>query len=162
MIDRNSTATKGFSGINRLDFPHAKGSYLLVLWLAEPRTLQIGSLGELAFSAGYYLYVGSARGAGGLAARLKYHLTSTQRHWHIDSLRAAAHIQEIWLRTAEQHHECQWATLLADLPQLTRPYRGFGSSDCHCFSHLFYCSSAEALSDVRDVALKLGLARFPL
>lgn len=134
-------------------FPSAKGNYILVLWLAEQQSLRVGKLGEFAFQAGYYLYVGSAWGVGGLAARLKHHLKPQKLHWHIDYLRSVAQLQEIWFTLEEQNsewdNECRWAAELAGLSQLSRPYRGFGSSDCRCVAHLFYCPSAEALSLVR-------------
>ncbi len=143
-------------------FPRAKGSYILVLWLAAPQVLRVGKLGEFAFQAGYYLYVGSACGAGGLAGRLKHHLKPQKLHWHIDYLRSVAQLQEIWFtedrqhnesnndwQQSEWHSECQWAAELAKLNQLSCPYRGFGSSDCRCVAHLFYCPSADALSLVR-------------
>lgn len=121
---------------------------MLVLFLNKSQTLAVGRLGELVFQAGYYLYVGNAFGSGGLAGRLRHHLTSPKRHWHIDSLRAVAQLQGVWLREGSQIRECQWAAELAKLPHLIRPHRGFGSSDCGCPSHLFYCSDREALSTV--------------
>ena len=37
--------------------------------------------------AGDYLYIGSARGAGGIAARLSRHFKAEKKaHWHIDQL----------------------------------------------------------------------------
>lgn len=128
--------------------PRAKGSYVLVLWLAESRTIKVGKLGQFDFRTGYYLYVGSAFGAGGLAGRLKHHLNPRKLHWHIDYLRAIAELQEIWFTAEEQRRECQWAAELAKLPQCSRPYPGFGSTDCRCVSHLFYCSAEQAVSEI--------------
>lgn len=145
---------------NNAPLPRAKGCYILVLFLAQPQTLQVGKLGELTFAAGYYLYVGSAFGSGGLAARLKHHLSSAKLHWHIDTLRAVAALQEIWFSVADDPCECQWAARLADLPQLTRPYPGFGSSDCRCVSHLFYCPTPQAFSLVQRTVKRNGLQKF--
>lgn len=132
-----------------IPLPRTKGCYVLVLWLGEPQQVEVGKLGKLAFQAGYYLYVGSAFGAGGIAGRLKHHLNPQKRHWHVDWLRSMAKLQEVWYREAKWSGECQWATELSKLPHLTRPYPGFGASDCRCSSHLFYCPSAAALSVVR-------------
>lgn len=133
---------------NEFHFRSSKGSYVLMLWLAEPRTIGVGKLGECAFQAGYYFYVGSALGAGGLAGRLKHHCNPRKLHWHVDYLRSIAELQEIWFTADEQRRECQVVAELARLPQLTRPFPGFGSSDCRCLSHLFYCPSVAGLSVV--------------
>lgn len=128
--------------------PRDKGSYLLVLWLAESRTLSVGKLGQFDFQAGYYLYVGSAFGAGGLGGRLKHHLNPKKIHWHIDYLRAIAELREVWFIAEEQRRECHWAATLAQLPLCSRPYSGFGSTDCRCVSHLFYCPAEQAVSAI--------------
>ena len=59
------------------------GSYLLLLHLPRAMKAWIGSLAEIPFSAGYYLYVGTARRA--LTKRLERHLRKkTTLHWHIE------------------------------------------------------------------------------
>ncbi|MBL8145099.1 MAG: DUF123 domain-containing protein, partial [Anaerolineae bacterium] len=71
--------------MNELPFPAAPGDYILWLALREPAELTIGQLAAYYFPAGVYAYVGSARGAGGLAGRLKHHQSPVLRpHWHID------------------------------------------------------------------------------
>jgi len=39
-----------------------KGSYILVIFLSKDVKIEIGALGALSFSKGYYLHVGSAMG----------------------------------------------------------------------------------------------------
>jgi Uri superfamily endonuclease len=122
----------------------AKGSYLLILHLtADVPHLQIGRLGCFDFAAGYYLYVGSAFGSGGLSARLAYHQRRTKPHphWHLDYLRPHAHLLEAWTVAGGPALECTWCTILSNLPEVTIPVRGFGSSDTHCASHLFYSAT---------------------
>jgi Uri superfamily endonuclease len=136
-------------GLSRLALPHVKGCYLLVLCLSTAQQIRVGKLGELTFQAGFYLYVGSALGAGGIAGRLKHHLTSQKRHWHIDFLKSKAVLQEIWYRGTEWGGECQWATELSKFSQLSCPHVGFGASDCRCVAHLFYCPEPTALLSVR-------------
>jgi Uri superfamily endonuclease len=67
---------------------------VLVLRLDTPQTIAIGRLGSIDFPVGWYLYVGSAHGPGGLHARLARHrrrLGGTKRaHWHVDYLREHA------------------------------------------------------------------------
>ena len=74
-----------------MDLPEAKGTYVLVAFVAQMKRLEIGHLGAYDIVPGYYAYVGSAFGAGGLRARIGHHLESTASpHWHIDYLLGVA------------------------------------------------------------------------
>jgi Domain of unknown function DUF123 len=65
------------------------GTYVLVLSSRSTDLIQIGRLGALQLQSGFYVYVGSALGPGGVRARLAHHLKLSRRpHWHIDYLRA--------------------------------------------------------------------------
>lgn len=122
-----------------------KGSYLLVLQLVQPVAgLQVGRLGRFDFAPGYYLYVGSAFGSGGLEARLAYHRRRQKDHphWHLDYLRAHARLREAWTVAGPAHLECVWCRQLAEAPGVSRPVPGFGSRDTGCPSHLFYLPRA--------------------
>ncbi|MCG8351969.1 MAG: GIY-YIG nuclease family protein [Chloroflexales bacterium] len=121
-----------------------KGTYLLVLHLATNlQQLSIGRLGVFDFAAGYYLYVGSAFGSGGLAARLAYHQRSekTHPHWHIDYLRPYLQLIEAWTIGGTEPIECFWCTKLTQIIDLQAPIRKFGSRDTNCYSHLFYSTT---------------------
>lgn len=127
--------------------PRAPGTYVLWLPLATLTTLTIGRLGRFEFPAGCYAYVGSAQGAGGLAGRLKHHLAQAARpHWHIDYLRAAAPVAEIWCCAGSEAREHDWAGALHQLPgaQIIAPR--FGASDCRCPSHLLYFGAMPELA----------------
>lgn len=114
-----------------------KGTYILILHLSKPAHLTIGKLGVFDFPNGYYAYVGSAFGAGGLRGRLKHHLSPAAKpHWHIDYLRQGATILEVWYITSETRHEHQWTDALHSLPDATIPAPRFGASDCKCAAHL--------------------------
>jgi len=117
-----------------------RGTYALLLHLDTPQTLQIGALGMLAFPSGWYLYVGSAHGPGGLTARLARHRRRAGKrfHWHIDYVRAVTRLAEVWIRSENGHQECAWATATAALPGARIIAPRFGASDCHCPSHLFH------------------------
>lgn len=113
------------------------GTYLLLLRLEKDIEIEIGRLGSLFFLRGYYLYVGSARGPGGLRARLAHHRQKAKHpRWHIDYLRGHANLIEIWAVESNERLECLWAQQLAQLSP-AQPIREFGSSDCRCPSHLF-------------------------
>ena len=115
------------------------GTYVLVTHLRRRQVIDVGRLGTYPFRRGYYLYVGSAFGPGGLDARIRRHLKDTQKsHWHIDYLDAVAPIVDVWFSTHHERLECPWAAILEGVPALEQPVRGFGASDCACRSHLFY------------------------
>jgi len=93
-----------------MDLPEAKGTYILIASVAQMKRLEIGRLGAYDIVPGFYAYVGSALGAGGLRARLGHHLESTASpHWHIDYLLGVAEPVEAWYTTANQKLEHQWA-----------------------------------------------------
>ncbi len=116
-----------------------KGTYQLVLNLDEEKVIDIGSFGRFRFQRGYYIYIGSAQGSGGLKDRLNHHLNITNKpHWHIDYLRRFAEVQEIWITESEENFEHEWAELMLEMPGGLFFINGFGSSDCACISHLFY------------------------
>lgn len=118
-----------------------KGSYLLIMRLdRELADLEVGRLGRFTFAAGFYLYIGSAFGAGGVRARLAHH---ARRHkprprWHIDYLRAHAALVETWSLVSEARLEQPLAAVLRAAPGLSAPVGRFGASDARSGSHLFY------------------------
>jgi Uri superfamily endonuclease len=118
----------------------AGGTYALLLRMDAPQTVRVGALGTFEFPPGWYLYVGSAHGPGGLAARTAYHQRTDKKrfHWHIDYLRAVAALAEVWSHTGPERLECPWAAAAAALPGATIVAPRFGASDCRCPSHLFY------------------------
>ena len=117
----------------------SKGTYVLILHLKKRTKLKIGKLGCFDFKRGYYAYVGSAFGPGGLASRLKHHCTlSTNPHWHIDYLSNTAPVIETWVHAGLTGYEHEWAGNMYRLKSSSCPIKGFGSSDCGCQAHLFY------------------------
>lgn len=126
-----------------------KGSYILILQLEHPLVgLEVGRLGQIDFAAGFYLYVGSAFGPGGLEARLAYHLRrhKARPHWHIDYLRAKARLREAWTVAGPGRIECVWCKSLRENPTVSAPAPGFGASDTGCTSHLFFLPHAPRTS----------------
>jgi Uri superfamily endonuclease len=127
------------------------GIYALALRIDVSNTIQIGRLGNFTFSTGDYLYLGSARGPGGIAARIRRHLrddSETQRHWHIDWLWEIAHPTGLIWSHAINTRECEWAIILK--PFVSRGPSRFGASDCRCEGHLLRLkTSAELQHAVR-------------
>jgi Uri superfamily endonuclease len=134
----------------------AKGTYLLIMQLAQESCLTVGSLKTCRFPAGCLIYVGSALGPGGLRARLRHHLRPARRlHWHLDYLRSAAKVTAIVFAADGSRREHGWARVLAGLAQASIPVPGFGASDCACSAHLFHLS---ALPDVDFLLNQLCLS----
>lgn len=119
--------------------PRAPGVYALLLFLREPATVRVrGSSWRL--EPGCYVYVGSARGPGGLWARIARHAASEKRvKWHVDQLTCGAAELACVVYSETTVREC---VLVPHLEQLgfEHPVAGFGSSDCgSCLSHLLRC-----------------------
>lgn len=115
------------------------GTYALILRATSRQTAQVGQLGRLAMQPGFYVYVGSALGSGGLKARVGHHLRPVKRpHWHIDYLRRETECVAIWYAYGTVRQECVWADAFSSLRGSTIPLPGFGSSDCRCSAHLYF------------------------
>ena len=118
------------------------GTYTLILSSSVGKPVNIGKLGTLLLKPGFYVYVGSAFGPGGLTARTNHHLRYSRRpHWHIDYLVPALRLYEIWYTHDSARREHQWAEIHANSREALIPLPGFGSSDCSCRSHLFFYPS---------------------
>ena len=115
------------------------GTYALVLAAKKRQTISVGRLGIFEVGPGFYMYVGSALGPGGLAARIGRHARQEKTlRWHVDYLRAVTALVEVWFSPGRRRKECSWARRLARMPGAGIPMPGFGASDCGCRSHLFY------------------------
>jgi Uri superfamily endonuclease len=112
------------------------GAYVLVIDLAETVAFETAVTGAVMLPAGRYGYCGSARGAGGIGARVRRHLRRDKTiHWHVDRLTAVG--QVIAVHAAPGGLECDLLRRLLAVPGVTIPAAGFGSSDCRrCPAHL--------------------------
>ena len=127
------------------DLPAAPGSYLVLAYLAAPLPLS-GRLAGHVLPAGWHVYAGSARGPGGLRARLGRHLQREKRpRWHIDQLTTRADaLCALPFPDAPDAPAPTECTLIANLLEsgaFAPPVPGFGSSDCRaCPAHLLVYS----------------------
>jgi len=114
----------------------AKGAYALMVRLDAP--IEIGMRrAELArLSPGWFVYCGSAKGPGGLRARLRRHFRRDKAlHWHVDQLTAVA--AQTSAVPVEGGDECELVAALLESPRFEIAFAGFGSTDCRmCDSHL--------------------------
>ncbi|MBI5878890.1 MAG: GIY-YIG nuclease family protein [Chloroflexi bacterium] len=117
----------------------APGTYALLIRLPRRIRLAIGALGVHDFPPGWYVYVGSALGPGGLRARVARHLRADKHpHWHIDRLLAAGQVRGLWLAPGPERRECDLAQALMRANDSRIPVAGFGAGDCDCTSHLLW------------------------
>ena len=139
-----------------VDLPATPGSYVLVLRLEHPVMLTVGRMGCFPLLPNDYLYVGSARTRGGIAARVGRHLkpaSEKRARWHIDHLTAIAPIVAV---LAEPHskwerRECQWVATLLSQNGVGRPIPRFGSSDCNCRTHLLRWPEPVRMDELVDL-----------
>jgi Uri superfamily endonuclease len=115
------------------ELPSVPGAYVLLLELSALLPIRLPGRPVAALGAGRYLYCGSARGPGGIRARVGRHMRRDKVvRWHIDQLTAAGNVRGVWVFPGG--NEC---ALVASLGSLPMPIPGFGSSDCRtCASHL--------------------------
>ncbi|MGA2660124.1 MAG: GIY-YIG nuclease family protein [Verrucomicrobiota bacterium] len=141
-----------------MDLPEDKGTYILIAQVLQMKRLEIGSLGQFDIVPGFYAYVGSGFGSGGLRGRIYHHLASTaEPHWHIDYLLRVATPVEAWFSTANSKLERRWAELLENAPGFCVPIPRFGSSDYHRSraSHLFYSKRRPSFRWFREQMLEV-------
>ena len=136
-----------------------QGLYVLLLRVEKEITVTIGALGTWVLAPGYYCYIGSAMGSGGIAARVHRHFRRTTNddgksrpkrlHWHIDYVLEKATIvsavpfpqcpsgtREPW--NSGMRAECALAEHIHAAFKASIPIPGFGASDCRCSSHFFH------------------------
>ncbi|WP_135826212.1 GIY-YIG nuclease family protein [Halorussus ruber] len=125
----------------------AKGTYTLLIELADPATVEFGAAGERDLSSGWYAYTGSAFGTGGFS-RVERHreLAAGERdarHWHVDYLlgHPASRVVEV-VKSADEDVECEVGREIAEVAESVG---GLGASDCDCDSHLKFSDEREAL-----------------
>ncbi len=121
--------------------------YFVIFKLDGNKKIRVGKLGEIEFREGYYVYVGSAKK--GFSKRVKRHFSKDKKlHWHVDYLSIEARALEAFRCRADEH------TLAELAGRFMEGIKGFGSSDCKCYSHLFY--SPEYPGECIEEAKKLN------
>ena len=127
------------------------GTYALIFSASSFRQIEIGKLGTIDLIPGFYIYVGSAFGSGGLKARIDHHRKRSGRpHWHLDYLGPFVNLIEIWYTYDPVHREHQWARIISSTRGTSVPLDGFGSSDCRCRAHLFFRHTKPSIQTFRQ------------
>ncbi len=108
------------------------GVYMLEMVLRERLAICVGSLGEIVFEAGEYVYVGSAKKC--LEARVGRHMRGEKKlKWHVDYLSSRVRATRAFVWPWSEGLECRLAGELAKGGSIVE---GFGASDCDCKGHL--------------------------
>ncbi len=116
------------------------GTYALILQSRQETKVQIGRWRQIDVEQGYYVYVGSAFGPGGVRSRVARHYRSDKPlRWHIDYLREHLMPLAAWYSHEPDRLEHRWAHVFSTMGDMV-PIEGFGCSDCKCHTHLFRTS----------------------
>ncbi len=125
--------------MRKYNIDNEPGTYAILLKNKVRKNIRVGKLGIYTFAPGYYVYLGSALGPGGLQGRLNRHIRrEKKKHWHIDYIRSRMKLLEIWYAVQNKNSECLWALKLKMLNIASKDIIRFGSSDCRCNSHLIF------------------------
>ncbi|PLR98899.1 GIY-YIG nuclease family protein [Bacillus sp. T33-2] len=110
--------------------------YTIYLDLKHNSTVSVGRLGTFFFEKGTYIYVGSAKK--NIKARVNRHRKLEKpKRWHIDYLRQYGEVTKI-ITYEHTDGESALAEKIRKKTGGINPVKGFGSSDCKCFSHLIF------------------------
>lgn len=133
------------------------GTYALILRATEQAIVPVNRSGTLLVHVreGFYVYIGSACGSGGLPARLGHHARPALNPvWHVDRLKVAAPLQEAWYSFHDRgiRRECMWSAAVGAMPGATVPLNGVGNTDCRiCPAHLYFFEVRPSLSTFRTI-----------
>jgi len=138
-------------------FPSVKGVYCVMALLRERRRIKVGSLGELDFTPGVYVYVGSAMG--GVEQRVDRHRRKQKKlRWHVDYLmEEAEYIGSVAVPSGSKDLECTLAQAIQTCEGVVGAIPGFGCSDCDCGSHLVYFGEADQEWVAEAITMRLSM-----
>ena len=127
-----------------------KGTYCLCIENHSDQVIKVGALGEIDFTKGTYVYIGSALNS--LIPRLKRHQRTSIGeqnviHWHIDYLLNNEEVELTAIYTIESGEplECRIAKRVA---RHGTPVPRFGCSDCKCSSHLYKVDDLDFITEI--------------
>lgn len=136
-----------------------KGSYILILENDGVCDIRVGGLGVLKFDRGFYAYIGSMFGSGGLEARIRRYFVGGRKHWHIDYILDHMRIVEVFVLP-----EKDYESLVANVAVKRFNYvKDFGCSDKkNDISHLLYFREEGELRAFKELIKSIGFNTFKL
>lgn len=142
----------------------AAGVYSIILGVRRSVSIRVGALGVVRLCRDLYVYTGSARGGGGLDARISRHLRREKKiFWHIDHLTSNPRVFVLAFVKAEEPRRTECVVNRRIRSRLdAEPILGFGSSDCResCLGHLLAVGSRSlsmCLEGIREAYRESGL-----
>jgi Uri superfamily endonuclease len=133
-----------------------KGTYVLILKLEKESIIKVGALGMRTFKIGFYAYIGSAFGRGGLKARISRYSKVRRQRWHVDCILDSMETIEVWAIPNTRIEE----ELAGDAIKVFDCIKGFGCTDKRGdISHLLYLSNKDLLSEFKRLIENHGLRR---
>ncbi|MCX8189351.1 MAG: GIY-YIG nuclease family protein [Nitrososphaeria archaeon] len=136
-----------------------KGSYVLVLENKKACNIEVGSLGKIMFSEGFYAYIGSMFGPGGLEARIRRYFTRGKRHWHIDYVLDHMRIIGVYVLPEKNFESFLANAAVKNFNFIKR----FGCSDKKSdVSHLLYFKKEHEFNDFMKLINSMGFSAFKL
>ena len=130
-----------------MNLESSPGTYVLCFQSRVNRKIDVGRFGQMSLQPGFYLYIGSAHGAGGIKARVSRHVRRDKvKRWHIDYLRTHVRLLEVWVGYGERRSESEWSACVEALTGAEVAMAGFGASDCPGEQHLFYFRELPSIS----------------
>lgn len=129
-------ASRCFVAGEECAIPDGKGAYVLAIRIDRATEFALNGRAPVLMEPGWLVYAGSARGPGGMRARLRRHLSRNKSlHWHVDRLTLAA--GEVVAVPQSAASECGIIDSLLQSPNFDIAVRGFGNTDCRiCETHL--------------------------
>ena len=142
--------------------PSSPGVYLLLLESLVYHAVRVDRRGSriAVLEPGLYVYVGSAWGPGGLAARIARHIGARRKrrlHWHIDRILASEYVRPVALLYAIGcRGESRLASMIASVAE---PLPGIGSTDDPSASSHFFRLRGTRVEQLERLLVKVcGLA----
>lgn len=132
---------------------------MLILENEEVCDIRVGDLGVLKFDRGFYAYIGSMFGSGGLEARIRRYFFGGRKHWHIDYILEHMKIVNVFVLP-----EKDYESLVANVAVKRFNYvKGFGCSDKkNDISHLLYFREKGELRTFIELIKSIGFNIFKL
>ncbi|MET1160317.1 MAG: GIY-YIG nuclease family protein [Thermoprotei archaeon] len=150
------------------NIPDIPGVYLLIIRVEKLVKIRVRSGRVFVLEPGMYVYIGSARGFGGIRGRVKRYLVGVgNRFWHIDYLITQPGVKLAGIYyMAINKTTIDYESLIASVfREKLYGVKGFGCSDkSHDYSHLYMCGDTlnnciEKLSRLLPRGFKLLLLK---
>jgi Uri superfamily endonuclease len=135
--------------------PRIKGTYAVLFYCAtKVVSLPRGCAGKYTLRPGWYVYIGSAFGPGGVCARVSRHLSKgAPVRWQIDRTKRYLTPHAVWFTVDAKKRECLWARSVLKMPKASYLSR-VGSSDCDCPAHFVVFDKCPTIRTFKSIIVR--------